>query len=69
MADRVEALDLAGQFEELSTWLDPLLQSDPRYQPMWGSIGSARQSTVQHLARNPTGARNQVYAAFPELEP
>lgn len=69
MADRVEALDLATQFTDLSTWLDPIIQSDPRYQPQWGSVGTARQSTNQHLAQNPDRARTQVYQEYPDLEP
>ncbi|MEQ1505384.1 MAG: CotH kinase family protein [Myxococcota bacterium] len=69
MADRVETLDLATQFEDLSVWLDPLIQADPRYNPLFGSVNSARTSTRTHLAQNPGRARTQVYAAFPDLEP
>ncbi|MEQ1505385.1 MAG: CotH kinase family protein [Myxococcota bacterium] len=68
MADRVETLDLATQFEDLSVWLDPWIQADPRYDS-FGSVGEARSATRTHLAQNPDRARSEVYAAFPDLEP
>ena len=61
--------ELATRFDELSAWLDPLLQADPRYRAPRREIERARDDTARHLADNPDRARAQVYASYPDLEP
>lgn len=69
MADLVETMDLYGQFSDLQAWLDPYIDSDPRYSTAWQSIQDARSSTGRHLSENPNAARQQVYSRFPDLAP
>jgi hypothetical protein len=65
MADRAEALDLLGKYYALATWLAPKIAEDPSLYP----DQSISDLTVQFLTENPAQARNQVYAAYPDLKP
>ena len=77
VADRVDDLDLLGEFESQSEFLAPYIAIDPRY-PIYdqnsnwypyGTFDWAYPSTVEHLTNNPIAARNAVYDAFPDLVP
>jgi hypothetical protein len=70
LADLVETLDLRTEYNDLQTWLNPYIQSDPRYENVWGGgLPQARESTGRHLDENPSRARQQVYQRFPDLQP
>jgi hypothetical protein len=69
LADMVEDLELRTEYNDLQAWLNPYIQSDPRYGNTWQSIPQARESTGSHLDQNPGRARQQVYQRYPELEP
>lgn len=77
VADRVEALDLLGEFVAQSEFLAPWIAMDPRY-PIYepgsywypyGTFDYAYPGTIERLMNNPTDARNAVYGAFPDLMP
>lgn len=69
LADLTESLDLHTQFVDQQAWLDPYIQSDPRYNGSWDTVPGARSSTSAHLQQNPNHARLAVYDMFPDLEP
>lgn len=69
VADLADSLDLLTQFQTLSAALDPLIQTDPRYNGAWDSVPDARASTAEHIQRNPQNCRMQVYQSFPDLMP
>ncbi len=68
VANLVETLDLAGEFRDQSTFLDPVIQRDPRYNS-WSTPEQARQTTFTNLNGFPPDARQQVYQTFPDLRP
>jgi hypothetical protein len=67
MADRVEDLDLHTQFEDLTAWLDPVIDADPRSPHSDSTVSSARQSTNTRLQNNPGDVRQDVEQTFPGL--
>lgn len=72
MADRVEALDLETEFVDISTWLDPIIDLDPRWNSAFGTAGVVaqdRRDTRGALQRNPDAVRDAVWAEFPGLTP
>lgn len=72
MADRVENLDLVTQFFDLSTWLDPYTDIDPRYNSFMGGgnvVDGEREITMNSMRTWPDNIRSAVRAEFPGLMP
>ncbi len=67
MADRVEDLDLETQFQDLTTWLDPVIDADPRSPHSDTTVANARSSTNTRLHDNPDTVRVDVDNTFPGL--
>ncbi len=67
MADRVEDLQLYDQFVDLSAWLDPYLDKDPRSPHSTTAVQNARSSTATRLQDNPGLMRDEVHQRFPGL--
>jgi hypothetical protein len=68
-ADRVEDLDLAGQFTDINEMLNPFLQADDRRVHSQSFTQQTRTLTRNHLLGNPVSARALVFSAYPDLMP
>jgi hypothetical protein len=68
VADLADAMNLDDEFVELSTWLDPLIDADPRYSS-WETADQTRPRTFGYLQSNPEAARTWAYDQYPELMP
>jgi hypothetical protein len=64
MADRVEDLDLYGQFLTVSAWLSPVIAADPRSPHSPATVASARASSADHLQNNPGTVRGAVCSLY-----
>lgn len=71
VADVADSLNLLDDFLDLSAWLDPWIDNDPRFDRSgsWDTVEGARAKTRQRLTTNPENARAQVYATYPDLAP
>ena len=69
IAQMVEDLDLAQEFSDVSQWLDPVIQQDPRSPHSASTVTSARTSTTTRIAQNPGDIRSEVCGRFPSLCP
>lgn len=68
VADLADSLNLDDEFMTLSTWLDPLIDADVRWNG-WQTVEQARSTTYPNLQSFPTQARTQVYQEYPDLRP
>jgi len=69
VAQRVEDMDLSQEFADVSAWLDPVIQQDPRSPHNQFSVASARSSTATRIAQNPGDIRQDVCARYPAICP
>lgn len=68
VSNLVDEMALAEEFVELSTWLDPYIDADPRYNS-WATADDTRPVTYGYLQSNPESCRTWVYGAYPDLVP
>ncbi len=73
IADLVDSLALQQEFLDISAFIDPAIQADPRYYiSTWfggGTIGSTRTETSDNMVAQPIWSRNEAYDRFPDLAP
>ena len=69
VAQEVEDMDLAQEFADISAWLDPVIQQDPRSPHGASIIANARASTTTRIAQNPSDIRQEVCTRYPSLCP
>lgn len=69
IADRVESLDLARRFDEISEMLDPCLAADPRSHFDHEQRAEARKNTMAALKDQVSAIRDVVYMEYPDLAP
>lgn len=69
MADRVESLDLATKYQDITSMLQPFIDKDSRAPFSDGEIENAQMNTEKLLTQGPSEAREQIYAEYPELAP
>ena len=65
VADTVDALDLAGDFDRIWAGIEPLVRSQPRPNHTDRAITSAVQRTANHLVSFPEDARQDACRRVP----
>lgn len=69
VAKATDQLKLLDTYYQLTSFLGPYIDKDPRYYNKWGGGGleAARASTIDKLKNNTNSVRQQVKSAYPDL--
>jgi hypothetical protein len=69
MADLFEAEDLATEYQLLFDWLRPFIAADPKKFSDMATTVAVYDISIANARNNPTEARNEIYAEYPDLMP